>query len=169
LLPRTGWQDAPVDLIVLTCTFAAILVGLAGVFVHRLPGMSLIWAAVLAWASIENTRTAWTVLGVATVLAVVNHIVQHLFAGRRLEELVAPMRSVAIAAGFGAVGFLAARALGLLAGFAIGLYLAERRRLRVPGTTRLHLRRRSPMSRESFTELTAGLIVTTSWLVAVAG
>jgi hypothetical protein len=169
LLPRTGWQDAPVDLIVLTCTFAAILVGLAGVFVHRLPGMSLIWAAVLAWASIENTRTAWTVLGVATVLAVVNHIVQHLFAGRRLEELVAPMRSVAIAAGFGAVGFLAARALGLLAGFAIGLYLAERRRLRVPGTTRLHLRRRSPMSRESFTELTAGLLVTTAWLVAVAG
>jgi len=158
-----------VDLIVLTCTFAAILVGLAGVFVHRLPGMSLIWAAVLAWASIENTRTAWTVLGVATVLAVVNHIVQHLFAGRRLEELVAPMRSVAIAAGFGAVGFLAARALGLLAGFAIGLYLAERRRLRVPGTTRLHLRRRSPMSRESFTELTAGLLVTTAWLVAVAG
>jgi hypothetical protein len=158
-----------VDLIVLACTFAAILVGLAGVFIHRLPGMSLIWAAILVWASIENTRTAWTVLGVATVLAVANHIVQHLFAGRRLEELVAPMRSVAIAAGFGAVGFLAARAMGLVAGFAIGLYLTERRRLRVPGTTRLHLRRRSALSRESFTELAAGLLVTTAWLVAVAG
>jgi hypothetical protein len=166
---RIGWQDAPVDLIVLTCTFAAILVGLAGVFVHRLPGMSLIWAAILVWASIENTRAAWTVLGVATVLAVTNHIVQHLFAGRRLDELVAPMRSIAIAAGFGAVGFLAARALGLLAGFAIGLYLAERRRLRVPGTTRLHLGRRPPVSRESLTELAAGLLVTTAWLVAVAG
>ena len=157
------------DQIVLACTFTAILVGLAGVFVHRLPGMSLIWAATLVWASIENTRAAWTVLGVATGLAVANHIVQHLFAGRRLEELVAPMRSVSIAAGFGAVGFLAARALGLLAGFALGLYLAERRRLRVPGTTRLDLGRRSAVSRESVTELAAGLLVTTAWLVAVAG
>ncbi|HEX6329167.1 MAG TPA: DUF456 domain-containing protein [Jiangellaceae bacterium] len=157
------------DLIVLACTFTAILVGLAGVFVHGLPGMSLIWAATLVWASIENTRAAWTVLGVATGLAVANHIVQHLFAGRRLEELIAPMRSVSIAAGFGAIGFLAARALGLLAGFAIGLYLAERRRLRVPGTTRLNLGRRSAVSRESFTELAAGLLVTTAWLVAVAG
>lgn len=157
------------DLIVLACTFAAILVGLAGVFAHRLPGMSLIWAATLVWASIENTRAAWTVLGVATGLAVANHIVQHLFAGRRLEDLVAPMRSVSIAAGFGAVGFLAARAMGLLAGFAIGLYLAERRRLRVPGTTRLDLGRRSALSRESVTELAAGLLVTTAWLVAVAG
>lgn len=157
------------DLIVLVCTFAAILVGLAGALIHRLPGMSLIWAAILVWASIDNARTAWTVLGVATVLAVANHIVQQLFAGRRLEELVAPMRSVAIAAGFGAVGFLAARAMGLLAGFAIGLYLAERRRLRVPGATRPHLRRRSALSRESITELAAGLLVTTAWLVAVAG
>ncbi|HEX6339157.1 MAG TPA: DUF456 domain-containing protein [Jiangellaceae bacterium] len=157
------------DLIVLICTFAAILTGLAGAFVHRIPGMSLIWAAVLVWASIENTRAAWTVLGVATVLSVANYALQHLFAGRRVEELVAPMRSVAIAAGFGAVGFLAARALGLLAGFAIGLYLAERRRLRVPGTTRLHVGHRSALSRESFTELAAGLLVTTAWLVAVAG
>lgn len=157
------------DLIVLACTFAAMLVGLAGVFVHRLPGMSLIWAATLVWASIENTRAAWTVLGVATALAVANHIVQHLFAGRRLEELVAPMRSVSIAAGFGAVGFLAARAMGLLAGCAIGLYLAERRRLRIPGTTRLDLGRRSGVSRESVTELAAGLLVTAAWLVAVAG
>ncbi|HEX5993705.1 MAG TPA: DUF456 domain-containing protein [Jiangellales bacterium] len=157
------------DLIVLTCTFAAIVVGLAGAFVYRLPGMSLIWVAVLVWASIENTGAAWTVLGIATALAVANYVVQHLFAGHRLDEVVAPMRSVAIAAGLGAAGFLAARALGLLAGFAAGLYLTERRRLRVPGSTGPRQAQRSAMSRESFTELAAGLLVTTAWLVAVLG
>ena len=157
------------DLIVLAGTGAAIVTGLAGVFVHRLPGVSLIWAAVLVWASIENTRTAWTVLGISTVLAVANHIAQHLFAGRRLEELVAPMRSVAIAAVLGAVGFLLARTLGMVAGFAAGIYVAERRRLRVPRADRHRTAHRALVNRESITELVTALLVTTVWLVAVAG
>lgn len=157
------------ELIVLAGTGAAILAGLAGVFVRRLPGVSLIWAAVLVWASIENTQAAWTVLGVATVLALANHIAQHLLAGRRLEELVAPMRSVAIAAALGAVGFLLARTLGLIAGFAAGLYVAERRRLRIPGQNRRTAAHRPLIGRESVTELVAGLLVTAAWLVAVVG
>lgn len=157
------------DSIVLAGTAAAIATGLAGVFVHRLPGIDLIWAAVLVWASIENTRTAWAVLGVATVFAVANYTVQHLLTGRRLGELVAPMRSIVIAAALGAVGFLAARTLGLIAGFALGLYVAERRRLRLPGAGRRHATERANVGRETVTELAAGLVVTAAWLVAVAG
>ncbi len=158
------------DLIVLAGTGAAILTGLAGVFVQRLPGVSLIWAAVLVWASIQNTQAAWTVLGVATVLALANHTAQHLLAGRRFEELVAPMRSVAIAAALGAVGFLLARTLGLIAGFAAGIYVAERRRLRIPGQNRSRIADHRPLiGRESVAELVAGLLITAAWLVAVAG
>jgi hypothetical protein len=167
LLSPAGWQDAPVNSIVLAGTAAAIATGLAGVFVHRLPGVSLIWAAVLVWASIENTGAAWAVLGIATVLAVANHAAQHLLAGRRLGELVAPIRSVLIAAALGGTGFLLARTLGLIAGFALGLYVAERRRLRDPKVD--HPARRARIGWESITELVSGLLVTTAWLVAVAG
>lgn len=157
------------DLIVLAVTGAAILTGLFGVLVPRLPGVSLIWAAVLVWTSLENTRATWIVLGIATLLALANHTVQHLFAGRRIDELVAPMRSVTIAAILGVIGFLLARTLGMLAGFAVGIYLAERRRLRVPGQDRRANAHRPLVSREFITELTAGLLITAAWLVAVAG
>jgi hypothetical protein len=167
LLPAAGWQDAPVDSVVLAGTAAAMATGLAGVFIRRLPGMGLIWAAVLVWASIENTGAAWAVFGIATFLALANHAAQHLLAGGRLAELAAPVRSVLMAAAVGGVGFVLARTLGLLAGFALGLYVAERRRLGVPRLS--HRAERARAGRESIVELVSGVLVTAAWLVAVVG
>jgi hypothetical protein len=79
------------------------------------------------------------------------------------------MRNIAIAAALGAAGFLFARTLGLVAGFAAGIYVTERRRLRVPGADRRAVAHRAVMSRESLIELIAGLLITSAWLAAAVG
>lgn len=158
------------DSIVLAGTAAAILVGLAGTVVSRLPGVALIWTAVLVWASIENTGTAWIVLAVATAFAVGGHLTRQLLAGRRLAELVAPARSLAIGVAAAVVGYLLARTMGLVAGFAAGTYLAEQRRLRPrPAAAVPASRPRLAFGRDAAIELAAGLAVAATWVTAVAG
>ena len=44
----------------------AIAVGLMGILVPFLPGGLLVWAAIAVWAFVEQTTSAWTVLGVVT-------------------------------------------------------------------------------------------------------
>jgi uncharacterized protein len=158
-----------VDSIVLAGTAAAILVGLAGTVVSRLPGVALIWTAVLVWASIENTGTAWSVLAVATAFAVGGHLARQLLAGRRLAELVAPARSLAIGVAAAVVGYLLARTMGLVAGFAAGTYLAEQRRLRPRPAAVPANRPRLAFDRDTAVELAAGLAVAATWVTAVAG
>jgi uncharacterized protein len=158
-----------VDSIVLAGTAAAILVGLAGTVVSRLPGVALIWTAVLVWASIENTGTAWSVLAVATAFAVGGHLARQLLAGRRLAELVAPARSLAIGVAAAVVGYLLARTMGLVAGFAAGTYLAEQRRLRPRPAAVPASRPRLAFDRDAAVELAAGLAVAATWVTAVAG
>lgn len=155
------------DIAVLVAASAAIALGLAGTVVARLPGVVLIWSAVLVWSAIDNSPRAWTALGVATVVALADYVLQNVMAGRRLADIVAPARSVAVGLVAGTVGLALARTLGMVAGFVFGTYLAERRRLRrvtaaIPaGTAR---------SRGSLAvEVASGLLVTSVWLVAVAG
>ena len=161
------------EAIVLAGTAAAILVGLAGTIVPRLPGVALIWAAVLVWASIQNTATAWVVLAVATGLAVASYVIRQLLAGRPAAELIAPANSLLIGAATATVGYLLARTLGLLAGFATGTYFAERRRLRTNPAAwtpdRSSAGERVTIGREVVVELAAGLLVTAAWVTVVAG
>ena len=46
-----------------------MLVGLVGIAVPLLPGLLVVWAAVLVWASEVGTRAGWVVFGIATTLA----------------------------------------------------------------------------------------------------
>jgi hypothetical protein len=77
-----------------------------------------------------------------------------------------------IGAAAATVGYLLARTLGLLAGFAAGTYFAERRRLRknpVAGTPGPSSAGRVTIGREVVVELAAGLLVTAAWVTVVAG
>lgn len=157
------------DTIVLVGTAAAIIVGLVGTVVQPVPGVALIWAAMLAWASVENSTTAWIVLGVATAVAVGGYVIRQLLAGLRPAQIVAPARSFAIGAAVGIAGYLVARTLGLVAGFAAGLYVAERRRLRRYPAVAAQQEPRQLLSRPAMVELCIGLLMAGAWLTAVAG
>ena len=106
-----------------------IVVGLIGIVVPLLPGLPLVWAAVLLWSSETQTTAGWVVLGIATVLALSGSLLQYLMPGRRLARAGVTTSSTAAGAALGVVGFFVIPVVGVFLGFALGIYLAERIKL----------------------------------------
>lgn len=147
----------------------AIAVGLVGVVVPLLPGLLLVWAAVLFWAIVEQTVLAWTVLGLATVLVAVAQVGKYLLPGRRLQAAGVPNRTLVIGAVLGIVGFFVIPVVGLVVGFVLGVYLAERVRLGAHAgawTSTKHALKAAGLS--IAIELAAGLLVAAAWAGAVS-
>ena len=152
---------------------AALLVGLAGAVVPRLPGVPLSWTATVVWAAIDGS-VAWIAVGVATVLALANYLVQHRLAGGDWSELAVADRSWIIGTGAAAVGMLLARTPGLIFGFVGGTYIAERRRLNAQGTTRNAAERHGSariavLSRATLAEFVTAAAIGSAWLFAFVG
>lgn len=108
----------------------AMLVGLVGVVIPVLPGVLLCWLAVLLWAVLgEAGGGRWLVLALATVVAVGGTVVKYLWPGKRLKNTGVPNSSLLIGGVLGVVGFFVVPVVGLVLGFVLGLWLAERQRL----------------------------------------
>lgn len=107
----------------------AIAVGIVGVVVPVLPGTVLVLAAVLVWALDIGTTTAWAVFAVAATLLVAGSVVKYLVPGRRLKASGVPNRTLLAGALLGFVGFFVVPVVGVLIGFVLGIYLAERARV----------------------------------------
>jgi uncharacterized protein len=108
----------------------AILIGLIGVVVPILPGTVLIAAALLVWAIVVGTATAWTVFGVGLAFLVLTGVVKYTWPGRRLRDAGVPNRSIIVGGLLGIVGFFVVPVVGLILGFLLGAYLSEAQRLR---------------------------------------
>jgi uncharacterized protein len=146
----------------------AILAGLLGVLVPALPGLLLVWGAVLVWALVERTTAAWVVLGAATVLVATSQVVKYLVPGRRMRAAGVPWISLAAGGVLGIVGFFVIPIVGAFLGFVLGIYLAERVRLgdherAWPST--VHALKAVGLS--ILIELGAGLLVAGAWLGTV--
>jgi uncharacterized protein YqgC (DUF456 family) len=146
----------------------AILVGLLGVLVPVLPGLLLVWGAVLVWALVERTTLAWIVLAAATVLVAIGQVVKYLVPSRRMRAAGVPATSLAAGGVLAIVGFFVIPVVGGLIGFVLGVYLAERLRLSGhdqawPST--VHALKAAGLS--IVIELGAGLLVAGIWLGAV--
>ncbi|MEV6595856.1 DUF456 domain-containing protein [Actinoplanes sp. NPDC051346] len=108
----------------------AMLVGVLGVVIPVLPGLILCWAAVLLWALLGDASGGrWLVLALATVVAVGGTVVKYLWPGRRLKSSGVPTSSLAAGGVLGVIGFFVVPVVGLVLGFVLGLFLAERARL----------------------------------------
>jgi len=146
-----------------------IIVGLIGIVVPVLPGLLLIWAAVLVWASEAQTLTGWVVLAVATTLALAGFVLQYLLPGRHLSRAGITTSTTVAGAVLGVVGFFVIPVVGAFLGFPLGIYLAERVKLGShaaawPSTK--HALRAIALSMGI--ELLTGLAVATTWLIGVA-
>ena len=109
---------------------AAILVGVLGVLVPVLPGLLLCWLGVLLWALLGDAGAVrWLVLGLATLVALTGTVVKYLWPGKRLKGTGVPTSSLAAAGVLGVVGFFVIPVVGLVLGFVLGMWLAERLRL----------------------------------------
>ncbi len=145
----------------------ALLVGLAGIIVPVLPGALLIGAAVLAWAFHVDTRTGWIVLVVALAWLLAGAVLKYVVPGRRLSEAGVPTRTLWAGAGLGIVGFFVIPVVGLLVGFVLGVYAAERARLgpAAAGPSTKAALKAAGVS--ILIELVAGTAATATWVVGV--
>jgi uncharacterized protein YqgC (DUF456 family) len=108
----------------------AILVGVLGVLIPVLPGLLLCWLGVLLWAILGDAGGGrWAVLGFATVIAVAGTVIKYLWPGRRLKSTGVPTSSLLAGGVLGLIGFFVIPVVGLVLGFVLGVWLAERVRL----------------------------------------
>jgi uncharacterized protein len=108
----------------------AILAGVLGVVIPVLPGLLLCWAGVLFWALLGDADNGrWVVLGLATVVAVAGTVVKYLWPGKHLKNTGVPTTSMLAGGVLGLIGFFVVPVVGLVLGFVLGLWLAERVRL----------------------------------------
>ena len=145
-----------------------IALGLIGVLVPVLPGLVLVWVAILVWALAVRDSAAWTVLALATVLFAAGTIAKYVVPGRRLRRAGVPWRSTAVGAVAGLVGFFVIPVVGLVVGFVLGVYLAEWRRLQAPGPAWRSTRHALAAAGVSMLiELGAGVVMAGCWLAGV--
>jgi uncharacterized protein len=145
-----------------------MLVGLVGIVVPLLPGLVLIWAAVLVWALAAQTTAGWLVLGIATALAITGMLLQYLLPGRRMAAAGVTTSSTVAGVGLGIVGFFVIPVVGAFLGFVLGVYLAERIKLGAGAGAWLSTKHAlKAIALSMGIELLTGLAVVTTWLIGV--
>jgi uncharacterized protein YqgC (DUF456 family) len=145
-----------------------IAIGLVGVLIPVLPGLFLVWGAVAVWAFEVGSAAGWVVLALATALLVGGTVVKYVVPGRRLREAGVPWASTAAGGALGVVGFFVIPVVGLLIGFVLGIYLAERLRLRThPLAWQSTKHALAAAGWSVLIELGAGVAIAICWLVAV--
>lgn len=108
----------------------AIVAGILGVVIPLVPGLVLCWLGVLLWALLGDAGgVRWVVLALATLVAAAGTVVKYLWPGKRLKSTGVPTTSMLAGGVLGVIGFFVVPVVGLVLGFVLGIWLAERARL----------------------------------------
>ncbi len=144
-----------------------VAVGLVGVVVPVLPGLVLVVGGIGLWAVPRNDAVGWTVLGVAVAVVALGTVAKYALPGARMRAAGVPGRTLLAGGVLGIVGFFVVPVVGLVLGFVLGVYLAERARLGRAGawpSTRTAL---AAVGWGILIELAAGLLATAVWVGAL--
>ena len=146
----------------------AIAVGLVGIIVPLLPGILLVYGAILVWAVAEHNVTSWVTLGVVTALIGATTLIKYMWPMKRMRAADVRTRSLVAGGVLGVIGFFVIPVVGLLIGFVLGIYLAElinRRNQRVAWTSTKHALKGVALS--VGVELAGALLATVAWVAGV--
>jgi uncharacterized protein len=102
-----------------------IAVGIIGIVVPLLPGILLVYGAILVWSVIEHNVTAWVTLGVVTVLIGATTLIKYMWPMKRMRAADVGALTLFAGAALGIIGFFVIPVVGLVVGFVLGVYLAE--------------------------------------------
>jgi uncharacterized protein YqgC (DUF456 family) len=145
-----------------------IVVGLFGIIVPILPGTILVALGIGIWATEDGSGVAWVTLGVAWAFLVVGAVVKYTVPGRRLKATV-PTRTLVVGGLSAVVGFFVVPVVGLVLGFVVGLYAAERLRMgRGPAARRSTATALKAVGASILIELTAAVAAICTWVAGVA-
>jgi len=145
-----------------------MLVGLIGIAVPVLPGLLIVWGAVLLWAIEAQTAAGWVVLGISTTLALSGFLLQYLLPGRRMAKAGVTTSSTLAGAAMAVVGFFVIPVVGVFLGFPLGIYLAERIKLGThAGAWSSTTQALRAIALSMGIELLTGLAIAGTWVVGV--
>ncbi len=146
----------------------AILVGIVGTIVPVLPGMALVWGAVLVWAVATGDAVGWITFAVVTALLAIGIVVKYALPGKHVKAQGIPGSTTWIGAAGAVIGFFAIPIVGTPVGFVIGVYLAELQRVGAAEAwpTTKHVLKAIGLS--MLIELTATGLAAGAWGVGVA-
>lgn len=144
-----------------------ILVGLVGILVPVLPGSIAVAIAVVVWATEIGGGTAWGVAAVAVTLVAVGAVVKYAVPGRRLKRSGVPTTTLVLGGVGAAVGFFVIPVVGLLVGFVVGLYVAERRRVGAAAARPATVDALKAIGLGILIELVAATLAAATWVVGV--
>ncbi len=147
----------------------AIAVGLIGIVVPLLPGLLLVYAAILVWAVVEHDVTSWVTLGVVTGLVGATTLIKYMWPMKRMRAAEVGTGTLLVGAVLGIIGFFVIPVVGLVIGFVLGIYLSElanRRDQRVAWTSTKHALKGVALS--VGVELAGALLAAAAWAVGVA-
>lgn len=103
----------------------AIAVGLIGIVIPLLPGILLVYGAIVVWTVVEHNVASWVTLGVVTVLIGATTLVKYMWPMKRMRAADVGTGTLLVGAALGIIGFFVIPVLGLVLGFVLGVYLAE--------------------------------------------
>ena len=106
-----------------------IALGVLGTVIPVIPGSLLVGGAILVWATETHHRGAWWVVAAAAVCIAIGAAAKYLLPGRNLKRSGVPNSSLIGGGVLGLIGFFVVPVVGLVLGFVLGIYLAERRRV----------------------------------------
>ncbi len=145
-----------------------IVAGILGVIVPVIPGLIVALGGVLLWAMDLGTTTGWVVFGICCVLYAAALVLQFTIPGRRMKAAGIATSTLLIGLVVGIVGFFVVPVIGGPLGFVLGIYLVEfghsRDTTRAWASTKAALR---GVLHSMGIELTAGLLILTTWVVGV--
>jgi uncharacterized protein len=146
----------------------AIALGIVGIIVPLLPGILLVYAAILVWAVVEHNVAAWVTLGVVTVLIAATTLIKYMWPMKRMRSADVGTMTLLAGAVLGIIGFFVIPVVGLVIGFVLGVYLAElanRRDQGVAWTSTKHALKGVALS--VGVELAGALLATVAWAFGV--
>jgi uncharacterized protein YqgC (DUF456 family) len=107
-------------------------------------------------------------LTVASLLLIASQVLKYVVPGRQMRQAGVPWHTMAAGGVLGIIGFVFVPVVGLVIGFVLGVYLAERTRLhahREAWRSTVHALKAVGVS--ILIELGAGLLIAAAWLGAV--
>lgn len=148
-----------------TLAVLAIVVGLAGIVIPVLPGVFLIWAAVIGWTLAVGITPWWTVALAATIVYGAGLIAQALVPGRRMQKAGIPNSTLLLGVVAGIVGFFVIPVIGFVIGFVLGVWLAETARVGFEASKASTVHALKAAAISYGIEFLTGLILAVGWAV----
>lgn len=140
-----------------------VVVGIFGIVVPVVPGTILVALGIGIWASENGSTSAWVTFGVAAACLVVGAVVKYTVPGRRLKATV-PTSTLVVGGLCAVAGFFVIPVVGALAGFPLGVYLAERVRVGADGAWPSTKAALKALGVSILIELTAAVLAAGVWV-----